>query len=113
MNGELFHAAKANAGKGDPASAETAQLFDQQKRNAKTIAKIVMRCLEKNKYGLTSSAIAFEINEPIHNVRPRCSDLVRDGIVVKHPTRRWHNQNGKPERIYILKSNYERLYNAT
>ena len=28
MNGELFHAAKANAGKGDSASAETAKLFD-------------------------------------------------------------------------------------
>ena len=43
MNGELFHAAKANAGKGDPASAETAQLFDGKKNNAKAIAMKVVR----------------------------------------------------------------------
>ena len=118
---DLHHAAKANPGKGDFASKQTADLFDGKtqigwvklgpKRDAKAIARIVIRCLETYEYGLTSSEIAFAINEPIHNVRPRCSDLVRDGIVVKHPTQTSINRNNKPERVYILKSNYERLYN--
>ena len=107
----LHHAAKANPGKGDFASAETAQLFDEQKLDAKAVAHLVVRCLSQYEYGLTSSAIAFAIQQPIHNVRPRCSDLVRDGIVVKHPTLTSINKNNKPERVYVLKSNYERLYN--
>ena len=48
MNGELFHAAKANAGKGDSASAETAKLFDAKKNNAKALAMKVVRCLNQH-----------------------------------------------------------------
>lgn len=113
MNGELFHAAKANAGKGDSASAETAKLFDAKKNNAKAIAMKVVRCLNQHQQGLPATLIARAINEQKDNVRPRCSDLVRDGVCIKHPTKRYYNENKKPERIYILKHHYERLNNAT
>ena len=113
MNGELFHAAKANAGKGDSASAETAKLFDAKKNNAKAIAMKVVRCLNQHQHGLPATLIARAINEQKDNVRPRCSDLVRDGVCIKHPTKRYYNENKKPERLYILKHHYERLNNAT
>ena len=113
MNGELFHAAKANAGKGDSASAETAKLFDAKKNNAKAIAMKVVRCLNQHQQGLPATLIARAINEQKDNVRPRCSDLVRDGVCIKHTTKRYYNENKKPERIYILKHHYERLNNAT
>ena len=113
MNGELFHAAKANAGKGDSASADTPKLFDAKKNNAKAIAMKVVRCLNQHQQGLPATLIARAINEQKDNVRPRCSDLVRDGVCIKHPTKRYYNENKKPERIYILKHHYERLNNAT
>jgi hypothetical protein len=70
-----------------------------KKIHAARLQKVVLRVLQTNPGGLTADEVAAELGESILSIRPRVSELKRQGMVEKTRERR-RNHSGMSASVW-------------